>query len=437
MSSWGSSRDARCDPRVSTSRKKLCGRGRARVHNGLRADLRCCGNDAAGQLGQPSTPKLPMTRGTRVTCISHDGGQPTRRTGAVPGQDRRHRPQGGRRRRPRRDHVDSRHHGRQRRPADLPDEFSTDPANPLPYSTVAWTITAYTLALATVIPLTGWAADRFGTKRPYLLALALFTAGSALCATADSIGMLIFFRVLQGFGGGMLMPLGMTIMTRAAGPARMGRLMAILGVPMLLGPIFGPILGGWLIEVTYLALDLPHQPADRHRRDLLRLGRCPPTDRPRAVRVVRRHRHAPHVARSRALPLRDQLHSRRGHLLLAQGRACPRRIGADHAPHLRPLQLPAEAPAARPAPLRRPEPHGLDDHDVPLRGLLLRGALPRADVLPTRPGRESGRLPVGWSRHKASVRWSPCPSPARSRTGSPWAASSPSACCSSSAACSH
>ena len=60
--------------------------------------------------------------------------------------------------------------------------------------------------------------------------------------------MLIAFRVLQGLGGGMLMPLGMTIMTRAAGPHRMGRLMAILGIPMLLGPIMGPILGGWLIE---------------------------------------------------------------------------------------------------------------------------------------------------------------------------------------------
>jgi EmrB/QacA subfamily drug resistance transporter len=60
--------------------------------------------------------------------------------------------------------------------------------------------------------------------------------------------MLIAFRVLQGLGGGMLMPLGMTIMTRAAGPARMGRLMAILGVPMLLGPILGPIMGGWLIQ---------------------------------------------------------------------------------------------------------------------------------------------------------------------------------------------
>src|SRR3954447_25604498 len=124
----------------------------------------------------------------------------------------------------------------------------TPPGQQLAYSTVAWTVTAYTLALATVIPLTGWAADRFGTKRLYILALLLFTAGSALCAAATGIGMLIVFRVLQGLGGGMLMPLGMTIRTRAAGPKRMGRLMAILGIPMLLGPICGPILGGWLIE---------------------------------------------------------------------------------------------------------------------------------------------------------------------------------------------
>ena len=118
------------------------------------------------------------------------------------------------------------------------------------YATVAWTMTAYTLALATVIPLTGWAADRFGTKRLYLAALFLFTAGSVLCAMATSIEMLIAFRVLQGLGGGMLMPLGMTILTRAAGPDRIGRLMAVLGIPMLLGPITGPILGGWLIDIA-------------------------------------------------------------------------------------------------------------------------------------------------------------------------------------------
>ncbi|GAA3385263.1 DHA2 family efflux MFS transporter permease subunit [Cryptosporangium minutisporangium] len=125
-----------------------------------------------------------------------------------------------------------------------------EPGAPLDYAQVAWTVTAYTLALATVIPLTGWAADRFGTKRLYMAAVALFTLGSALCAAAWSIEALIGFRVLQGLGGGMLMPLGMTIMTKAAGPKRMGRLMAILGVPMLLGPIGGPILGGWLIDAA-------------------------------------------------------------------------------------------------------------------------------------------------------------------------------------------
>ncbi len=115
---------------------------------------------------------------------------------------------------------------------------------------VAWTMTGYTLALAAVIPLTGWAADRFGTKRLYLTAIVLFAAGSALCALATSLPMLVSFRVLQGLGGGMLMPLGMTILTRAAGPERIGRVMAVMGIPMLLGPIFGPILGGLLIDVA-------------------------------------------------------------------------------------------------------------------------------------------------------------------------------------------
>ncbi|MFD3745277.1 DHA2 family efflux MFS transporter permease subunit [Nocardia sp. NPDC058633] len=113
---------------------------------------------------------------------------------------------------------------------------------------VAWTMTGYTLALASVIPMTGWAADRFGTKRLYMAALTFFVIGSVLCSMAWSIESLVAFRVVQGLGGGMLMPLGMTIMTHAAGPQRIGRVMAVLGVPMLLGPICGPILGGWLID---------------------------------------------------------------------------------------------------------------------------------------------------------------------------------------------
>ena len=77
------------------------------------------------------------------------------------------------------------------------------------YSSVAWTVTGYTLALAAIIPVTGWAADRFGTKRLYMAAIGAFTLGSVLCATAWNLPVLVTFRVLQGLGGGMLMPLGM------------------------------------------------------------------------------------------------------------------------------------------------------------------------------------------------------------------------------------
>jgi EmrB/QacA subfamily drug resistance transporter len=115
-------------------------------------------------------------------------------------------------------------------------------------TTIQWVATGYTLALATVIPLSGWGADRFGTKRLYMTSVALFLAGSALSGMAWSAGSLIFFRILQGLGGGMIMPTGMTVITRAAGPQRIGRVMSIIGVPMLLGPILGPIIGGWLVD---------------------------------------------------------------------------------------------------------------------------------------------------------------------------------------------
>nr|WP_234796300.1 DHA2 family efflux MFS transporter permease subunit [Mycobacteroides saopaulense] len=114
-------------------------------------------------------------------------------------------------------------------------------------ATVSWTIAAYMLAFATVIPMSGWAADRFGTKRLFLGAVLAFTVGSLLCAMAPNILLLIIFRVAQGMGGGMLMPLSFMILTREAGPKRLGRVVAIGAVPFLLGPIGGPILGGWLI----------------------------------------------------------------------------------------------------------------------------------------------------------------------------------------------
>jgi DHA2 family multidrug resistance protein len=112
---------------------------------------------------------------------------------------------------------------------------------------VAWTMTGNTLALATVIPLTAWAADRFGSRRLFMGSVLAFTLGSLLCAMAPNITLLIAFRVVQGLGGGMLMPLVFIILTREAGPRRLGRLMVVLGFPMLLGPLGGPILSGWLI----------------------------------------------------------------------------------------------------------------------------------------------------------------------------------------------
>ncbi len=121
-------------------------------------------------------------------------------------------------------------------------DFNTDLAD------IQWVATGYLLAIATVIPLTGWAADRFGTKRLFMVSVFLFVVGSALCGAAWSSGSLIFFRVLQGIGGGLIMPAGMTILTQAAGPQRVGRMMGVIGVPMLLAPIVGPILGGYLVE---------------------------------------------------------------------------------------------------------------------------------------------------------------------------------------------
>ncbi len=112
---------------------------------------------------------------------------------------------------------------------------------------VSWTVAGYMLAFATVIPITGWAADRFGTKRLFMGSVLLFMLGSLLCAISPTIMLLIIFRVIQGVGGGMLMPLSFVILTHEAGPKRVGRLMAIGGIPILLGPIGGPILGGWLV----------------------------------------------------------------------------------------------------------------------------------------------------------------------------------------------
>ncbi len=115
-------------------------------------------------------------------------------------------------------------------------------------SEVQWVITGYLLALAAVIPVTGWAARRFGARRIYMVSLVLFTLGSALCGLSTSIDSLVLFRVLQGFGGGMIMPVAMMIMAQVAGPQSMGRLMGFVSMPAMIAPILGPVVGGLILE---------------------------------------------------------------------------------------------------------------------------------------------------------------------------------------------
>ncbi|MFD6951157.1 MULTISPECIES: DHA2 family efflux MFS transporter permease subunit [unclassified Nocardiopsis] len=108
--------------------------------------------------------------------------------------------------------------------------------------------TAYLLAMTAVIPVTGWLVDRHGQRAAWIGALALFGAGSALCATAWSVESLVAFRVLTGLGGGMVLPLTMTILVRAAGPGRTGRALALVSVPGQLAPVLGPVLGGLVLD---------------------------------------------------------------------------------------------------------------------------------------------------------------------------------------------
>jgi EmrB/QacA subfamily drug resistance transporter len=113
---------------------------------------------------------------------------------------------------------------------------------------IQWVVTGYLLSLAAVIPITGWAARRYGAKRVYMTSLVLFTLGSALCAVATSTTELVLFRVLQGAGGGMIMPVAQLIMAQVAGPRRMGRVMGIVAMPAMLGPILGPVVGGTILQ---------------------------------------------------------------------------------------------------------------------------------------------------------------------------------------------
>jgi EmrB/QacA subfamily drug resistance transporter len=115
-------------------------------------------------------------------------------------------------------------------------------------STIQWVSTGYALAVAMTIPVSGWAFQRFGARRSWMVSLTVFIAGSALCGAAWSTGSLIAFRIFQGIGGGMLLPLATTILANAAGRERLARIVPFIAIPSQAGPVLGPVIGGLILS---------------------------------------------------------------------------------------------------------------------------------------------------------------------------------------------
>ncbi|WP_044103220.1 multidrug transporter subunit MdtD, partial [Xanthomonas citri] len=109
---------------------------------------------------------------------------------------------------------------------------------------------SYALAVAMFIPASGWIADRFGTRRTFLVAIIVFTLGSLLCAAAQQLPQLVAARVVQGIGGAMLLPVGRLAVLKTVARADFLRAMSFIAIPALIGPLVGPTLGGWLVEVA-------------------------------------------------------------------------------------------------------------------------------------------------------------------------------------------
>ncbi|MER7009597.1 MFS transporter [Dactylosporangium sp. NPDC000555] len=116
-----------------------------------------------------------------------------------------------------------------------------------PLDTVQWVTTGYLLSFALIAPVSGWATERFGAKRVWMASLGCFIVCSALCGLAWSITSLIVFRILQGMGGGLIQPLGQTMIAQAHGPRRLGRVMSLLVLPLTFAPLLGPVVGGLVL----------------------------------------------------------------------------------------------------------------------------------------------------------------------------------------------
>ncbi len=111
-----------------------------------------------------------------------------------------------------------------------------------------WTITSYLVSNAIIIPMTGWLSRLFGRKKYLIFSISLFTLSSFLCGISWSLQSLVFFRILQGIGGGALQPISQSVLLETFPPKQHGMAMAIFGVGIMFGPIIGPLLGGWITD---------------------------------------------------------------------------------------------------------------------------------------------------------------------------------------------
>jgi DHA2 family multidrug resistance protein len=153
--------------------------------------------------------------------------------------------------------------------------------------TVTWVLTSYIIASAVAMPITGWLADRLGARRLFVFSVAGFIVASMLCGLAQNLEEMVLFRALQGVAGAFIPPLSQSFMLDTARPSRHPQVMAIWGMGIMIGPILGPILGGWLTEsanwrwvfyvnlpfgilaLAILLAELPHRVATPRRFDLV------------------------------------------------------------------------------------------------------------------------------------------------------------------------
>jgi EmrB/QacA subfamily drug resistance transporter len=112
-------------------------------------------------------------------------------------------------------------------------------------------LSSYTLSLAVFIPISSWMADRFGTRRVFSAAIGIFTFGSFLCGISNNIHLLVFCRILQGFGGAMMVPVGRLTMVRTFAKSELIRAMSFVAIPALIGPMLGPLFGGVIVHYLH------------------------------------------------------------------------------------------------------------------------------------------------------------------------------------------